>query len=745
MPDGFVHPMPHSTTMFANRLFGTGRIEDKSSIKRRWGAIEGTWCPNRLAMVRIGRTSYTPGCPHPSRGLILNGRKHSCGTGIQITRSFPTSDPASTSRGLACVPFWNDVCAELSQKSWYPIGTDSLELDSALWSSYSSDQDAFSKSLKIQRVKERASSQKTSWRCSPTSPPSTTGDGRIVVRKVCIHPSPSQRALFKYLFGAHRWFFNKTKSVCDKSSQEAFEARIAELSTMDTGICQANGCASEVHDVAGEMSSKKRWFCTEHVKTETFGAKARICGVSAPYEALASAFDHNCLTRGCQADASPGSFRCEEHADDGVEEKDPKRPIPASPFNFMAVKTLIVKDADDLLANETWHRAVPCNSKTGSVKQYISAAKSTFTKWQNGDDKAKLPGWKSKKDYNQEFIVRDNAISFRKAKAKGKMKRKKVRGRKMSSRRRPKSRFRDPRPRGSRGREWELKIFSGQNFAAMSTGDTNVTSAATRPIRLKRCDMVRLKRAATMGVEGSTSDWCEAKVIRDRGGHHHLYLPIKVTEREAAPIWTSQGYQDAFLDPGGRTFMTMYSPDGVAAAIGDDFYANKLPTLRKADGVMGAAERRRTQLGGEDRNYRRMLLRAHVLRTKVRNCVRDLHRKTARFLCANFKAVFIPKFETGRIGSTTQLARRILSGAVRGLMTFAHGEFLQTLLKYARARSVHVIQVGESHTTLTCTFCGQRNDVGSKKRFRCCGCRRTVHRDPAASRNIGFRTAVFPE
>jgi transposase len=286
-----------------------------------------------------------------------------------------------------------------------------------------------------------------------------------------------------------------------------------------------------------------------------------------------------------------------------------------------------------------------------------------------------------------------------------------------------------------------LKIFPGQNFEALGAAE-EVTRSSTHPIRLKRCDMVRLKRALKMGRTGTSSDVCESKVIRERSGHFHLVMPIKMSERESDPIWKSQSYQDVFLDPGGRTFMTAYSPDGVAAALGDDFYSKLLPTLRRADLIMSNAEARRRHMNARDRTYRRMLIRAHALRTKVRNCVRDLHRKTARFLCSNFKAIFIPKFEVGRISDTTSLGRRISSSAVRGLMTFAHGEFLQTITGYAKARSVHVIQVGEAYTTKTCTFCGRHNDVGSRKVFRCCGCGKRVHRDPAASRNIGFRTAV---
>jgi Putative transposase DNA-binding domain len=123
---------------------------------------------------------------------------------------------------------------------------------------------------------------------------------------------------------------------------------------------------------------------------------------------------------------------------------------------------------------------------------------------------------------------------------------------------------------------------------------------------------------------------------------------------------------------------------------------------------------RRKTTDGPVRGYRRMLARAQALRTKVGNCVRDLHRKAARFLCANFKAIYIPRFESGRISRSTELSRRIGNGAVRSLMTFSHTEFFNMLKQYALARGVHVIEVGESYTTKTCTFCGFRTTWGAK-------------------------------
>ena len=86
----------------------------------------------------------------------------------------------------------------------------------------------------------------------------------------------------------------------------------------------------------------------------------------------------------------------------------------------------------------------------------------------------------------------------------------------------------------------------------------------------------------------------------------------------------------------------------------------------------------------------------------------------------------------------------ISSKANRNLMTFAHCEFYDKLVEYANPRGVHVIAVGEAYTTMTCTFCGGLNDVGSAKTVTCQACNCSCDRDFAASRNLCMRVCVLP-
>ena len=702
--------------------------------------------PAMPAIHPSGHGYCMPGCLPANRSLILNGKRITCDKSFQITNWFPTSDPASTSRGLACVPYWDERCADLSQRLWSPTGTGSRELDSASWSTSCTQQDAFSQSLKIRLATDvRRNSQKTSLQCSPTLPPSTTGDGRTVVRKIELRPNPAQREAFRFFCGANRFFWNKTKSVADKVSQEAHEARCAELAHNETGTCQLGDCHRDVKDPAAPHDYKARWWCPDHVDDVTFGAKARIMPRSRPYERLSETFDGVCRTIDCDQEAEEGKFRCRVHSETEDAKKDPKQPKPVSPYNFEGIKSIVQPPSEELLDHEKWQEMVPSNTKSAAIKAYTSACSSTFTKWRNGDMSAELPAFKSRRDKVQEFAIRNNAISFRRIKPASPPKKKRRGKHKSRSGRKLKSRYRCPRPRGDRRQGWELRIFARQSILKGKEADASrkLAQAMSEPIRLRRQDMVRLKRARQIGATGSQDDWCESTVQRDYGGRYHLLLPIKMTERDSSPVWRGQSYRDVFLDPGGRTFVTAYSPEGVAAKIGDDFYGKLLPTLRRADRTMAYAQKHRRALCS--RKYRSLLRRAHALRTKVRNCVRDLHRKTARFLCANFTAIFVPNFAMGRIASTTQLSRRISSSSIRNLMTFAHGEFMATLQSYAQARGVHVIVVGEAYTTKTCPWCGHQNCVGSKKTYKCTGCGTRIDRDLGAGQSIAIRTTRFSE
>ena len=127
------------------------------------------------------------------------------------------------------------------------------------------------------------------------------------------------------------------------------------------------------------------------------------------------------------------------------------------------------------------------------------------------------------------------------------------------------------------------------------------------------------------------------QIQRDACHRWYLVIVYEKDAKESSPVWTSQAYQDVFLDPGSVTFQTCWSPDGIAAKFGDRTMITRLlPLLRRSDDLNSKASRT-----AKKRDKVKLLRRSQALRTKVRRIVRDIHRKTANFLCSNFKSIFI--------------------------------------------------------------------------------------------------------
>ena len=69
--------------------------------------------------------------------------------------------------------------------------------------------------------------------------------------------------------------------------------------------------------------------------------------------------------------------------------------------------------------------------------------------------------------------------------------------------------------------------------------------------------------------------------------------------------------------------------------------------------------------------------RLSLLRTKIKNKIRDMHWKKANFLCKNFETIIIPEFETQKMANKEQ--RKINKETTRGILGLSHYEFRMRL------------------------------------------------------------------
>jgi putative transposase len=150
--------------------------------------------------------------------------------------------------------------------------------------------------------------------------------------------------------------------------------------------------------------------------------------------------------------------------------------------------------------------------------------------------------------------------------------------------------------------------------------------------------------------------------------------------------------------------------------------------LIKADNCMSAATLLKSA-GGHGWKVKRIRRRAQALRTKVRNVIRDLHRKTCSLLCANFNAIFLPPLD---VTGMSQVGNRVINNkAVRNLMTFAR-QFRVTLNRYAADRGVIVTPVGGLHHKHTHVV-GSKTMWARARHVSCSGCGLRMERDIASS------------
>ena len=237
----------------------------------------------------------------------------------------------------------------------------------------------------------------------------------------------------------------------------------------------------------------------------------------------------------------------------------------------------------------------------------------------------------------------------------------------------------------------------------------------------------------------------DARIVYNRHPReYHLCLPMhrEVVGDSQAPDQNLDSV--ASLDPGVRTFMTVYSADGEVVEWGGK---------KAQDGTRGrgggdtarihrlclSLDRLHSRMTQEDVRHKQrynMKRAAARLRKRIRSVVDEVHHKLSKWLCQNFRVIIIPQFDTqNMVGRST---RRIQSKTARQMCTWAHYRFRQRLVaKSRRYPWAKVVITSEEFTSKACGWCGELNSsLGSSKTFLCKCCGVKADRDFNGARNI---------
>lgn len=219
------------------------------------------------------------------------------------------------------------------------------------------------------------------------------------------------------------------------------------------------------------------------------------------------------------------------------------------------------------------------------------------------------------------------------------------------------------------------------------------------------------------------------KLIKTKTEKYYFCLPY------AAKIKPTTATKQAGCDGGVRTFQTVYSPQGTLEEYGNGaneiirLYQTQIKNLRIM--YFGTKQLRCEQI----RKYRLLL------QEKLKNMIKDLHLKTANFLCNKYKTIVLPHYAI----ASMMRSNTIGSFTKRENLALSHGLFRNRLISKAEIRACDLlIPPNEFKTTMTCGFCFTENEnVGDSKIFNCPNCGLVAGRDTNASRNIFIRQLTY--
>ena len=222
------------------------------------------------------------------------------------------------------------------------------------------------------------------------------------------------------------------------------------------------------------------------------------------------------------------------------------------------------------------------------------------------------------------------------------------------------------------------------------------------------------------------------RFVRDRLGRYFLIVPIDTPKKSEnqAPLHDENIVS---LDPGVRTFQTTYDASGLATEWGKGDMSAIYTLCRRADKLQGVWQAKK---GKKRRSPKRSWLR---LLERIKNKVKEIHCKMAKWLCENYKVILIPKFETSQM--VRRVKRKIHTTTARNMLTWSHYGFRERLKTKAQLYPwVKVIECDEPYTSKTCGQCGEINTkLGGAKTFKCSKCEYVANRDVNGARNILLR------
>ena len=396
------------------------------------------------------------------------------------------------------------------------------------------------------------------------------------------------------------------------------------------------------------------------------------------------------------------------------------------------VQASIEKDSDDLISlrerfvnsdssyiseHAHWITEIPYNLRYEAVREFASAKKAAMTRLQNEHAKGNT-AWTFKMKYRSKKHDSE-AIAL------------------------PARYWKDGIPFGTYWRKKPCECTPpSRSKPCGSSFDSQAEAGALNPLVSRRNDLPEtlghdsriLRKGGKFYLSVALSLPSPRTGIPEHGkAPKHRGLWLDNQEPRATGVLPPPSESVVAIDPGVRTFATLYDPNGKCL----EWAPKDISRIQRLCAHMDKLTSRSQFVKARTRHRMKIALRR--AREKVRHLVDEVHVKLARFLCENYNVVLLPKFEASRM--VCRGGRKFGSKTARAMLGWSHYKFRMRLLaKAAEYPWCKVVECREDYTSKTCGQCGSIHEkLGGNKTFKCPVCGFTLDRDLNGARNILLR------
>jgi transposase len=214
-----------------------------------------------------------------------------------------------------------------------------------------------------------------------------------------------------------------------------------------------------------------------------------------------------------------------------------------------------------------------------------------------------------------------------------------------------------------------------------------------------------------------------------------LHIPTEVTKE------SNITNNKCFIDPGNKTFLTIYNPKGECYKLYNRDENKRLFKLIDKRYILKKILEEKYNKNNIKRNpilINKFNKCYKQISYKIKNLIKELHNKSADFLCKNFDKILLGKLSTKGVTSKNN---NMSSKEKRYTYTLSHDKFrtvLQNKIEKYNCKELKIVD--ESYTTRTCGLCGViNNTVGNNRLFNCKYCITEIDRDLNSARLIGIK------